>query len=199
MKKFLTILLIIFFSSSCVEMTLLGSMQAARISVKEKTLANSRKDLTLTIKLIRSLAINNLKMPANMIDVTINEGRVLLTGVVEKEINARKAVNLAWQIQGVKEVIDEIQIVKNFRIFRTSKQYVKDTAITGNIEAQILLHKNIHSVNYAVTTVNNVVYLLGVAQSNSEIYRITNIAAKVKNVSKVVSHIILKNDSRRSK
>ena len=197
MRKITISLLILLFSSSCVELALLTSVKTADIAVREKSLSDSGKDIAISGKLVKELTINKLKMPSNMVDVTVNEGRVLLTGVVDEEKKARKAVDIAWKVKNVKEVIDEIQVVENFRVFRTSKQYLKDTAITCNISSKLLFAKNIPSVNYSVITVNNIVYLLGVAGSNAEINKVSNLAAKANGVTRVVSHVILKNDRRR--
>tara|TARA_B110000259_G_C14034129_1_gene408297 strand:- start:8034 stop:8435 length:402 start_codon:yes stop_codon:yes gene_type:complete len=132
-----------------------------------------------------------------MVDVTVSEGRVLMTGVVRDEESAKNAVNIAWKNEDVKEVIDEIQLVKKFRIFRSSGQYLKDTIITSNIQSKLLFTKNIASINYEVITVNNIVYLLGIANSNAELNKVSNIAAKASGVNRVVSHVILQNDGRR--
>jgi osmotically-inducible protein OsmY len=193
----ISILFILFFVSSCVEIALLTSIKTASIATREKSISNSGKDLMIESRLIKNLTFNGLKTPSNMVDITVNEGRVLLTGVVKDEKKAREAVDIAWKVKNVREVIDEIQIINNFRIFRTSNQYLKDAAITSNIQSKILFTKNIASANYQFITVNSVVYILGIAESKSESYKVSNIVAKAKGVNRVVSHVILKNDKRR--
>jgi osmotically-inducible protein OsmY len=196
MRK-ISILFILFLASSCVEIALLTSVKTASIVTREKSISNSSEDLMIETRLIKDFTFNGFKSPVNMVDITVNEGRVLLTGIVKNEKKARKAVDIAWKIKNVREVIDEIQIVKNFRIFRTSNQYLKDSAITSNIQSKLIFAKNIASANYQIITVNSVVYILGTAQSQSAIYKVSNIAAKAKGVNRVVSHVILKNDKRR--
>jgi osmotically-inducible protein OsmY len=196
MRK-ISILFILFLASSCVEIALLTSVKTASIVTREKSISNSSEDLMIETRLIKGFTFNGFKSPANMVGITVNEGRVLLTGIVKNEKKARKAVDIAWKIKNVREVIDEIQIVKNFRIFRTSNQYLKDSAITSNIQSKLIFAKNIASANYQIITVNSVVYILGTAQSQSAIYKVSNIAAKAKGVNRVVSHVILKNDKRR--
>lgn len=193
----ISILFILFFVSSCVEIALLTSIKTASITTREKSISSSGKDLMIESRLIKNLTFNGLKTPSNMVDITVNEGRVLLTGVVKDEKRAREAVDIAWKVKNVREVIDEIQIINNFRIFRTSNQYLKDAAITSNIQSKILFTKNIASANYQFITVNSVVYILGIAESKSESYKVSNIVAKARGVNRVVSHVILKNDKRR--
>ncbi|MFT4718030.1 MAG: osmotically-inducible protein OsmY [Rickettsiales bacterium] len=190
---FLTLLL----STSCVEIAILASIKTADLATREKSIADSGKDLIISSKLIKDLASKKLKTPSNMVDITVSEGRVLMTGVVQDEENAKNAVNIAWKNEDVKEVIDEIQLVEKLRIFRSSGQYLKDTIITSNIQSKLLFTKNIASINYEIVTVNNIVYLLGIANSNAELNKVSNIAAKVGGVNRVVSHVILQNDGRR--
>jgi osmotically-inducible protein OsmY len=196
MRK-IAIFLILLFSTSCVEIAILASIKTADLATREKSIADSGKDLIISSKLIKDLASKKLKTPSNMVDVTVSEGRVLMTGVVRDEKSAKNAVNIAWENKDVKEVIDEIQLVEKLRIFRSSGQYLKDTIITSNIQSRLLFTKNIASINYEIITVNNIVYLLGIANSNAELNKVSNIAAKAGGVNRVVSHVILQNDGRR--
>jgi len=60
------------------------------------------------------------------------------------------------------------------------------------------LAKDLRALNYQITTVNNEVYLLGVAIDEKEMNRAVAVASKVRGVNKVINHIILANDSRRN-
>ena len=44
------------------------------------------------------------------IDTTVIEGRVLLTGIVKMQETRIDAVRKVWEVEGVNEVINEIQI-----------------------------------------------------------------------------------------
>lgn len=195
--RIILLFLSILFLTSCVEAVLLTSVKTADFAIRDKTFSDSGKDIAIEAHLIKDLTLNKLKTPTNMVDITINEGRVLLTGVVSNEEKAKEAVDIAWKVKNVKEVIDEIQVVKNFRIFRTSNQYLKDTVITSNIISRLIFTNKISSINYQIITVNSVVYILGTASSKSEINKVNNISAKARGVNRVVSHLILRDDKRR--
>jgi osmotically-inducible protein OsmY len=197
-KKLIISLFCLFLLSSCVESVIVGSIATTAIAVRVKSISNSRDDVVITTKILRSLAKNNLKMPGNMIDITVDEGRILLTGIVKDKKYIKIAIDEIWKVKNVKEIINEIEINDNFRIFISAKQYIKDSFITSRIESKILANKDLDSFNYKIITVNNVVYLLGIANDNDDIDNITSLVAKIKNVKKVVSHIILKNDKRRN-
>lgn len=119
------------------------------------------------------------------VDMTIDQGRVLLTGVVQKPEHRVEAVRLAWQAKGVKQVINEIQVGSSQSI----GGYTKDRWISGQIKTEMVLNKNIQSINYSIDTVKGVVYLMGVAQSTKELDKVVNIARKTKGVKQVVSYV----------
>ncbi len=119
------------------------------------------------------------------LDMTVDQGRVLLTGVVQKPEHRVEAVRLAWQAKGVKQVINEIQVGNSQSI----GGYAKDRWISGQIKTEMIWNKNVQSINYTVDTVKGVVYLMGVAQSQAELDRVVRIAQKTKNVKQVVSYV----------
>lgn len=119
------------------------------------------------------------------VQLTVDQGRVLLTGVVQKPEHRVEAVRLAWQAKGVKQVINEIQ-VGNTRSLGT---YTRDKWITGEIRTQMIFTKNIQSINYTIDTIKGVVYLMGVAQDQAELDRVIRLVQKVKGVKQVVSYV----------
>jgi len=200
-KKFFApfALLILFFSTSCVETVVIGSVAGGAVAVREKSLKNSRKDFVIGSVMLKEFVAKGLKEPGNSIDFTINEGRVLLTGIARDPEKAQLAQLLAWKVAGVKEVIDEIQVRED------GKFYAKDVAsasydylITAQVDAKLLVARDINSLNFKTTTVGGVVYILGVAENEFEMRRVLAIVSKVRGVSKVVNHVILANDSRRN-
>ncbi len=198
MKKNLSLLIILLLINSCVEFVAVGSVVTGNLAVREKSLSDSKDDFLITSKIIKEFTLKGLKKPNDSINITVNEKRVLLTGITSNEDLAKKASDLCWKVKGVKEVIDEIQIAPKKGILKSMARYSIDTVITAKTELKMFLNNDISSSNYKVTTVNKVVYLIGVAKDESEITRVANLAAKIQGVSKVISHIILKDDNRRS-
>ena len=119
------------------------------------------------------------------VDMTVDQGRVLLTGIVQKPEHRVEAVRLAWQAKGVKQVINEIQ-VGNSRSFGT---YTKDKWISGQLRTEMIMHEDVQSINYTVDTIKGVIYLMGVAQSQKELDRVVRMAQKIKGVKQVVSYV----------
>ena len=91
------------------------------------------------------------------------------------------------------EVINEIEVTDEGGI----GAYARDTAIVTELRSKLLFGKDIQSVNYSIESVNNVVYLLGVAQDQAELDKAIDIARNVRYVRRVVSHVLMKDDPRR--
>jgi osmotically-inducible protein OsmY len=124
------------------------------------------------------------------LDMTVKEGRVLLTGSVPTPDMRVDAVRLVWQVNGVRQVINEIQVDSGKGI----TGYATDTWITGNLKAQLLMDKYIQSINYTVETVGGTVYLMGIAQDQKELDRVINYARNTRYVKNVVSYVRMRGE-----
>lgn len=119
------------------------------------------------------------------LNITVNQGRVLLTGVVDNPDHRVEAVRLAWQVEGVKQVINEIKIAES----EGGSGFVKDKWITMRLRTALTFNKDIQSINYTIDTVQRVVYLMGVARNQQELQRVIEVARTIPNVKQVVSYI----------
>ena len=127
------------------------------------------------------------------VNVTVNEGRVLLTGKVAEPDARVEAVRLAWQASGVREVINGIEVTDRSGLVDVAR----DTWITTRLRTRLLVDREIHSINYSIETVNRVVYILGIGQHPAEIARVVDHARDIPYVRRVVSHAVGKDDPRR--
>ncbi len=124
------------------------------------------------------------------LSTTVKQGRVLITGVVQNPESRVEAVRLVWQVEGVKQVINEIRVADSEGV----TGYVKDNWITSQLRTSILFDKNIQSINYTIDTVQGVVYLMGFAQNQTELNRVIEIARTISGVKQVVSYVKLVGD-----
>jgi osmotically-inducible protein OsmY len=119
------------------------------------------------------------------VSAEVIEGRVLLTGSVPNPVDRVDAMRVTWQVDGVTEVLNEIQITNK----NSLADFALDIWISTQLRAKLLLDKDIRAINYNVETVNQVVYLIGIAQGELELKRVTNHARTIENVQKVISHV----------
>lgn len=199
MKNFKVLCLaVLLLATSCVETVVIGTVGGGVLATREKTMSDTGSDIMITTTLTADFIVNGLKNPGNSINFTVNEGRVLLTGIARNPEKARLAQEVSWNVSGVKEVIDEIQVrEESFRMKDISSAF-SDYAITAAAEGKILSARDIRWPNYKITTVAGTVYLLGVAQNDFELQRALTVVSKIRGVDKVVNYVILRDDSRRN-
>ena len=198
-KKIILLSCVLFSLTSCVETIVISTGVGGALAYREKTIDDTRSDVKISTKIALKFISKGLKTPTTSIDITVNEARVMLTGIARDTAKAKLAQELCWQVKGVNEVIDEIQIREDGKFtFSDIGSAIYDYLITAEIETKFALAKDLRTLNYQITTVNNEVYLLGVAIDEKEMNRAIAVASKVRGVNKVINHIILANDSRRN-
>ena len=122
------------------------------------------------------------------VGVEVVEGRVLLTGLVPEPQNRVDAARIAWQAEGVKEVINEIEVSDK----STLSDAATDSFISVQLRGRIAGDSEIRSINYTIETVNRTIYLMGVAQSQQELDRVIAHARGIDYVRRVVPYVRIK-------
>ncbi len=196
MKKYIILSLATFYLSGCLPVVV-GGTAASTIAManKETTIGTEVDDTKLYWKIKGLYLQKNAQDLLAGVNIKVIEGRVTLTGKVKTVETSIDAVKLAWQPEGVREVINEIQVIEE----PTLKEIWQSKWIKTQILTKITATKDIKSLNYSVEVVNGTVYLMGIAQDIDELNTVTNIASIVKGVNQVVSHVRVKNDPSREK
>ena len=125
---------------------------------------------------------------ATNIGIEVYERRAMLTGLIESEDLRANAVRLAWAVDGVKDVLNEIQIRNEEGIV----EFAYDSWITAQLQTKITFDENIMAINYSLETVNSVIYLIGIAQDQAELDRVIAYARAIDRVRRVISHVRVK-------
>lgn len=158
---------------------------------KDRTVGETLTDVKLAAKIRAELMKSNFREIFTKITVTVSEGRVLFTGKVDKEEYILQAVEIAWKHPEVVEVANELIIDENSNKLNLV-QYTKDSLITAQVKSKIFTKRSIKFVNYTIVTLDNTVYIFGMARSNEELEQVAEIAAKIKGVENVISHVRVK-------
>ncbi|NQW11610.1 MAG: BON domain-containing protein [Alphaproteobacteria bacterium] len=119
------------------------------------------------------------------VSFTTEEGRVLLTGRVPTPDDRITATRLTWNIGGVREVINEIQIQDESGLTDRGR----DVWIAARLRGQLLVDDQISSINYSIDVLNRVVYVLGIARSDAELARVLGHARDQSYVKAVVNYV----------
>ena len=120
------------------------------------------------------------------------DGRIFLTGKVENPEEKLQLTKIAWEINGVRSVRNDIKIKEDFNF----KQSAKDLLITSQLRTAMILNKNIKATNYQIDTYKNKIFIYGIAISSEEKNEVLKEAKEILDVKDIVASIILLEDLR---
>lgn len=161
-------------------------------AAQEGGITEAASDTAIRVQILDAWFRHDIDMYRKL-GMTVREGRVLVTGTLPTPDQRVEAIRLVWQIDGVKQVINEVRVDEQGA---TVGSYVQDTWITGNVKSLLLFDKQVQSINYTVETVGGTVYIMGIAQNQYELDRVINHARNTKYVKNVVSYARLRGEEK---
>ncbi len=191
MRLFL-LLIIILNLQSCAA-PIIGGVGAIAFSssAQEKGLGTSINDKVIYVKL-RNAIYDWDPSVSQKISISVDNGSVLITGTlrnIDTKINLTKVI---WEVKGVKEVNNKIQISETNNL----KNIAKDLASLGEIRAKLMASKQLNSLNFSVDVVNNIAYISGIASNEEEISIVTQIAQEARFIKEVQNFVKVNKDRR---
>lgn len=155
-------------------------------AAQEGGLKRAVSDGTIKLKINEAWLSKDINMFTKL-KTKINQGRVLITGVVQDPEHRVEAVRLAWQVNGVKQVINEIRVADSEGI----TGFLKDKYISSRLRTELTFNRDVQSINYSIDTVQGIVYMMGIAQNQAELNRVIETARTIAGVKQVVSYVKL--------
>lgn len=180
--------------SGCAGVIVGGVATGAYAVAQERSVGDAFDDAGIKLR-INDKVLGNLPAAHPGIETEVIEGRVLLAGFVPTPTDRDEVIRLTWTVNGVRQVINELQIGDS----SSFSDLANDSWITTQLRTQLITDLKITDINYNIETVNGTVYILGIAQNQAEIDRVTSHASTISGVEKVVSYAITKNDPNRFK
>ncbi len=156
----------------------------ATAAQKEKGFAASVDDTRIRAEL-NGLFLRTDADLYQRLSFTVEEGRVLLTGRVAKPEARVDATKLTWSVRDVREVINEIQVDDESGL--TDKG--RDLTIATRLRTRLLVDDQVSFINYSIDVVNQTVYIMGVARSETELQRVLGTARDIPYVRNVVDFV----------
>ena len=129
------------------------------------------------------------------LNTTIFEGRVLITGNVKNTTLRDQVSQMVWGVKGVREVLNEIEIQETNNV----TQIARDKFIQTSLQARMLGDKIVSDINYKMIAHNNVLYIIGIAQSQAELEKVVAHARAIRYVKRFVNYIWLADNPSRSR
>tara|TARA_Y100000992_G_C21236975_1_gene478665 strand:+ start:610 stop:1146 length:537 start_codon:yes stop_codon:yes gene_type:complete len=175
--------------NGCAQVATGTAVKVATVSQEERTIGEFVDDAIIKAVIKNSYFDQSEKLFFN-IDVEVSQARVLLTGTVENIDLKIEATRIAWGANGVKTVINEIQISNSDNILNFADDLVISTKVLG----KFVLDEDINSLNYNIETVNKIVYIMGIARNEKERDLVIKTASEVYGVEEVIDYISLKSN-----
>ena len=191
MRNLLFVLIITLFVQSCAPLVSTVGMVSLGAASKEKGIGTSLNDSLIKTKISNLIYKYNKDLIADT-KVFVNNGSVLYTGKLNNPNDKIEFTKLAWNIRGVKEVNNEIQVTDTSSL----KNIARDIASVGEIRARIMADKSINSINFSIDVVNDTAYISGVATSELEMNLVKSHASSARFIKEVYNYIILNKDTR---
>ena len=177
--------------SGCASAVIGVGTAAVAASTTEKGFSTSVADTQIRAKLTNRFIKSDFSL-VTAVDVSVNDGAVLLTGKVKTPEEKILATKLVWEIRGGREVVNELQVTETSSI----KVIAKDLAASATLRTKLITDSGISSLNFSIDVVNGTVYLSGVATNAGEMNRVVAHARDVRYTQQVVNYIILQTDKR---
>ena len=180
----------LFFINGCSPVGVLASGGATTMVVAEgdRTLGTVVDDTAIKL----SLSAKYLQADSNIfinVNSNIIQGRVLLTGIVDTQEIRIEAVRTAWEIEGVREVVNEIEIGNK----TTIKEYANDLWINTQVKTLAAQTIGLRALSYNFETIRGKVYIAGITSRPEQLEKIINSTKTIKGVKEIVNYVIIKN------
>jgi osmotically-inducible protein OsmY len=191
MKKIIS-LLAIFLLASCTSVGKFGA--GVDITFDPRTIGMQIDDTIMQKNLVARLALKDKKYFL-LIQSEVIDGRIFLSGKVDKPEEKIRITKMAWETKGVRSVKNAIAIKgqSNF------KSTAKDILITSQLRAALIFNKKTKSRNYTLETINTTIYIFGIAMDENEKKEVMNEANKIFDVKDVIPSIYLVSELSRNK
>ena len=191
MKKIISIFLILILTS-CTSVGRFGA--GVDITFDPRTIGMVIDDTIMQKNLTARLALTEKKYFL-YIQSEVIDGRIFLSGKVDKPEEKIKITKMAWETKGVRSVKNAITI-KGQSSFKGT---AKDILITSQLRSSLIFNKKTKSRNYTLETINKKIYIFGIAMNEEEKKEVINEANKIYDVEEVYPSIYLATELSRNK
>ena len=190
--KFLLLIFVGFILSGCVGVSSQGVFgTGVSVALDPRTLGTQIDDSimqkTLTARILAKDKKYFLSVKSKVLD-----GRIFLTGKVDRTEEKLQITKIAWETKGTRSVRNDIKIKEEFNF----KQSAKDILITTQLRTALIVNKNIKATNYQIDTYKKKIYVYGIAQTSEEKDLVISEAKEILDVENVIASIILVEDLR---
>ena len=186
-NKFLILFVVIFILPSCVGVSSKGIFgTGVSVAFDPRSVGTQIDDSIMQKNLSARVLILDKKYLFS-VNSKVLDGRIFLTGKVDDPEEKLKLTKMAWEIQGVRSVRNDIKVKEDFNF----KQSAKDLLITSQLRTALILNRNIKASNYQIDTYKKKIYIYGISITSDEKEEVINEAKQILDVKNVIASILL--------
>lgn len=195
MKKIVSILFILLSLSGCIGVSSQGVLgTGVNIFIDPRSLGTQIDDSIMQKSfLIRVSQID--KKYVLSVSSKVVDGHIYLTGRVNSVDEKILLTKIAWKTEGARSVKNNIKVRDKFSL----KNSAKDLLITSQLKVALLSNKQVSMANYQINTVNQIIFIFGIAKSESEKREVINEAKTIQDVKNIDTSIFLVSELSKNK
>ena len=192
---FLVCLSTFFLVSGCVGTSSVGVFgSGVSVATDPRTIGTQIDDSIMQKNLGARLALLDKKYILG-VTVKVLDGRIFLSGKVDEPEEKLKITKMAWELNGTRSVKNNIRIRGKFSF----KNSAKDLLITSQLRTALIFNKQVKSANYNIDTIDQKIYIFGIAHNDEEVDEIMKEAKQILYVQDIIPSILLISELSRQK
>jgi len=195
MKKNILVLFLLILLSACVGSSTSGVFgTGVSIALDPRTLGTQIDDSIMQKSLQARLVLSEKKYLIKL-SVKVLDGRIFLGGKVDEPEEKLIITKMAWETKGARSVQNNIRIKQKFSFKNTAK----DILITSQLRTALIFNKSVKAANFNIDTINQKIYVFGIAYDENEKKEIIQEAKQIVDVKEVIASILMVSDLSRQR
>ena len=166
-----------------------GGGGAMVIAEGERSMGSVIDDATIKVNIAAKFINSEDNLFVN-ISTTVLDGRVLLTGLVDSQEIRIDAVRKVWEVNGVQEVINEIQVGNRDSL----KEYANDLWINTQAKGLAAKAVGLRVMGYNFETIQGKVYIAGITSRPEQLEELIDAVKTIKGVKEIINYVIVKDN-----
>ena len=195
LKKNIIVLFLLVLLSTCVGSSSSGVFgTGVSVALDPRTLGTQIDDSIMQKNLIARLVLTE-KTYLVKLSVKVLDGRIFLGDKVDEPEEKLNITKIAWETKGARSVKNNIAIKQKFSL----KNSTIDVLITSQLRTALIINKKVKAANFNINTINQKIYVFGIAHNESEKREIIQEAKQIVDVKEIVTSILMVSDLSRQR
>jgi osmotically-inducible protein OsmY len=141
---------------------------------------------------VKTTLLFHRHVSASSTDVFVQDGIVSLRGVASSLAQKELTEEYAKDVEGVKEVKNEMTIAKTpAKPEETMGEKIDDASITAQVKSSLISHRSTSAIKTKVSTTDGVVTISGIAKNEAEKTLVTKLVTDISGVISVINNMTI--------